>query len=217
MYFTVYQTVNKLNGKNYIGKHQTKNLDDDYLGSGKHLNYAITKHGRENFTKEILFVFDNEQDMNAKEAELVTESFCGQDTNYNLCPGGQGGWGYNNTKEGQKLREHSYKIWNSAGVNAYKEKAKTDIDFRQTLSENMRKIHKDGKFRYDGFKNRKHTSDTKAKIGITNSIKQSGSKNSQFGSIWITNGTESKKIKNSDIIPEGWSKGRKIYAPGPSC
>lgn len=37
---------------------------------------------------------------------------------------------------------------------------------------------------------------------------QSGIGNSQFGSIWITDGKSDKKIKD-DIIPEGWRKGRK--------
>jgi len=35
-----------------------------------------------------------------------------------------------------------------------------------------------------------------------------GSNNSQFGKCWITNGNESKKIKNTEIIPDGWYKGR---------
>ena len=40
--------------------------------------------------------------------------------------------------------------------------------------------------------------------------KNGGSKNSQFGTTWITNGTENKKIKKDlDIIPEGWYKGRR--------
>jgi len=37
-----------------------------------------------------------------------------------------------------------------------------------------------------------------------------GSKNSQFGSMWITNGSESKKIQKDTLIPEGWRKGRVI-------
>jgi hypothetical protein len=96
VFYTIYKTTNKINGKIYIGKHQTKNLDDDYIGSGKHLWNAIKKHGIENFEKEILFVFDNEPEMNAKEAELVTEKFVLENTNYNICPGGQGGFGYIN-------------------------------------------------------------------------------------------------------------------------
>jgi hypothetical protein len=38
---------------------------------------------------------------------------------------------------------------------------------------------------------------------------QRGKKNSQFGTMWITNGQENKKIKKDvDIIPERWYKGR---------
>ena len=33
-------------------------------------------------------------------------------------------------------------------------------------------------------------------------------KNSQFGSMWITNGTKNMKIKKDSTIPEGWIKGR---------
>jgi len=37
-----------------------------------------------------------------------------------------------------------------------------------------------------------------------------GDKNSQFGTRWITNEIESKKILKGDSIPEGWRLGRKI-------
>ena len=53
MHFIIYKTTNHFNGKIYIGKHRTYNLDDDYLGSGKHLQRAIEKHGANNFKKEI--------------------------------------------------------------------------------------------------------------------------------------------------------------------
>ena len=37
---------------------------------------------------------------------------------------------------------------------------------------------------------------------------QQGSKNSQFGSMWITNGIDNKKIIKDNVIPDGWRKGR---------
>ena len=52
-----------------------------------------------------------------------------------------------------------------------------------------------------------HKEETKRKIGLANSV-YTGSANSQFGTMWITNGVENKKIKKLDFIPEGWYKGR---------
>ena len=39
---------------------------------------------------------------------------------------------------------------------------------------------------------------------------QQGSKNSQYGTMWITDGEKNRKIKKVDSIPEGWYKGRKV-------
>ncbi len=40
--------------------------------------------------------------------------------------------------------------------------------------------------------------------------KHVGSKNSQFGTMWITNGVENKKITKTDTIPEEWYNGRNL-------
>ena len=42
------------------------------------------------------------------------------------------------------------------------------------------------------------------------SEEQTGSLNSHYGCIWITDGTINKTIKGSEDIPEGWSKGRNL-------
>lgn len=91
MYYTIYKTINLLNGKYYIGKHQTKNVNDSYYGSGVALEKAIKKYGKENFKKEILFIFNNEEEMNQKERELVNETIVNDRNSYNMGLGGEGG------------------------------------------------------------------------------------------------------------------------------
>ena len=52
--YTVYKTVNLVNGKYYIGVHKTDNPYDDYIGSGKLIKRAIKKYGKDSFHKEII-------------------------------------------------------------------------------------------------------------------------------------------------------------------
>lgn len=91
MFFTIYETINCVNGKKYIGKHATLNVEDDYLGSGILLTKAIKKYGRDNFSKNTLFVFDSEEEMNAKERELIDQSIVESEEYYNVSYGGEGG------------------------------------------------------------------------------------------------------------------------------
>lgn len=96
MYYTVYMITNLINDHKYIGIHRTKDPYDKYVGSGKLIKQAIKKHGRENFIKEVLFVFDNEDDMCNKEAELVNEEWVKSPTTYNAKTGGIGGFSHIN-------------------------------------------------------------------------------------------------------------------------
>jgi len=91
MYYTIYQVTNLINDKTYIGKHQTMKPNDSYYGSGVAIKNAIKKYGKKNFKKEILFIFDSEEEMNKKEEELVTEEYFSRSDNYNAGPGGEGG------------------------------------------------------------------------------------------------------------------------------
>lgn len=100
IYYTIYKTTNLVNGKTYIGKHKTKNLNDDYIGSGIYLMKAIKKYGRVNFQKEILFIFENESLMDDKEKEIVTAEFISSSLNYNAKLGGEGGFSKEESQKG---------------------------------------------------------------------------------------------------------------------
>lgn len=91
-FYYVYKITNKINHKIYIGCHQTFNLDDGYMGSGRYINRAYEKYGIENFEKEILQFYANSQEMFEAKAKIVNREFIQQDTNYNLAEGGHGGF-----------------------------------------------------------------------------------------------------------------------------
>ena len=114
MFYIVYKTTNQVNGKFYIGTHKTVDLNDDYLGSGTLLKRAIKKYGKDKFSQKILFVFNNPEEMFAKEAEIVTEEFLAENNTYNLKKGGFGGFdfinnsGLNGTLKGTHRRKELF-------------------------------------------------------------------------------------------------------------
>lgn len=86
----IYETINKINGKRYIGK--DKHNDPNYLGSGKILNKAIKKYGRENFVKTILEYCDSEDHLAQQEERWINLTNAQtSDMYYNIGPGGIGG------------------------------------------------------------------------------------------------------------------------------
>lgn len=208
MYYTVYKITNKIDNKIYVGCHHTKDLNDGYMGSGKYIRSAIKMHGIDNFTKEILFIFDSSEEMYAKEAEIVNLKFLSEANTYNIKLGGFGGWDHenlNSDKQRAKCIKSNFKQnWlseNDPSWEGSRNKSKAG-------SENLKNAHILGKIKYDTFTGKLHTDATKIRIGLKNSEHQSGSKNSQYGTMWITNGLDSKKINKNDIIPDSWYKGR---------
>jgi len=200
-YYYIYKTINVINGKYYIGMHSTDNLNDGYIGSGTHLKRSIIKYGKQNFKTEILEFLSTKEELIKREKEIINEDILNDPNSMNLQPGGGGGL---------SGEEHKRKFLHAGGMSAlprlekYREihlhKMKTDIEYRERCLDKIR-----GNKSFEG---KHHRDESKKKIGEANSIKQKGNLNSQFGTCWITNGIENKKLKNGNTIPENWVLGR---------
>jgi group I intron endonuclease len=200
-YHFIYKTTNLKNGKFYVGMHSTNNLNDGYLGSGKRLKRSIKKYGVENFKLEILEFFDSRELLVEREKQLVNEELL-KDTNcMNLKPGGTGG---------MYSVEHGIKLKKAASI--YQKNKWKDVEYRNKIKLLLATYridnHKSGKIKYDTFTGKSHTPETKRKMSEAKKGKGTGKANSQFGTRWITNGTENKKIKKEEIVPTGWKAGR---------
>ncbi len=208
MYYIIYKITCLVNNKIYIGKHQTKDLNDGYMGSGKLLRRAINKYGMDNFNKEILHIFNNESDMNAKEKELVVIS----EESYNLCPGGHGGFGYINDMRKKGIFPPAF-----TNTKTPKSKQKREETIAKKYHNSFYRIigqrgnisflnsqENDSKW-YDEWKS-KH----KASLPANH---QSGSLNSQYGKKFkfINNGTITKKVLVEELeqyLKLGYKLGR---------
>jgi hypothetical protein len=201
-YHLIYQITNTINGKIYIGKHETYNIDDGYMGSGTLIKEAIRKYGKENFTKEILFMIPTREGMDIKEAEIVTEAFVRLKSNYNIKPGGTGGYSF---PQSDVTSEDMSKRGRLGGLkskgNTKNLKMWTKGDAPPNCLENLSKMNTCPIIR----QTRK---DTFARIEH-----QVGETNSQFGTCWMHNDSKSIKIKLEDLkkyIADGYVRGRKI-------
>jgi hypothetical protein len=189
----------------YIGMHSTCNLNDGYMGSGKRLRYSIRKYGVEYHKKEILEFFENRELLIKGEESIITEKIIHDPNCMNLRKGGTGGFTSeqqrkNAEKSNKKQCElHKDKEW------VMRKGEKISKSLKNAYAEGRKEI----KINYD-WKGKKHSKETKIKIGIKNSIKQQGTNNSQYGTYWITNGIENKKLKKGDNIINGWKLGRTL-------
>jgi hypothetical protein len=212
-YHFIYKTTNLKNGKFYVGMHSTNNKDDGYLGSGYKLRRAINRYGRENFKMEVLEYLPDRSSLSNRESELVNEELLKDPMCMNLVFGGNGGFiSPDGVKRGRENSDNILRLKYGENFRSILTK-----NFWDNLSDEDRtKFYlkrKEGQLKsnFDHgsiFRGKFHTEETKRKIGNANSVKQKGESNSQFGTIWITNEIENKKIKKTDEIPIGWKAGR---------
>jgi group I intron endonuclease len=197
----VYITTNLITGQQYIGKHSTDNESSNYLGSGTRLLKAIRKYGKENFSKEVVSTHYTEDEAYLAEDALIDKlNAIESEKFYNIVKGGRGG-GFDR-KLGPRDESKIRKGWN------HSDEAKQKISEAHKGKENWHK----GKLKSD---------ETRAKMAVAQkgrivsdatrekiSAASSGTRNSNYGTMWITNEDENMKINNKDAIPDGWRKGR---------
>lgn len=135
IYHFVYKTTNLINGKFYIGKHSTDDLEDGYLGSGIAIRRAVEKHKKENFKREILALFESEEAAYEFEAQVVDYR---NPMSYNLHPGGIGlKFGVPNSEETRLRMSKSRtgvkrKAFSEQHIASLKEAAKKRITTEET-------------------------------------------------------------------------------------
>ena len=238
-YFYLYKITNKHTGSQYIGVHETYNLDDGYMGSGTVISRAIRKYGRDSFEKSILEFFNSREDMYRRESEIVTEEFVKKHDVMNIAVGGSGGSILQNQKP--FTGPHS-KLTKQKLSRASKGKVASD-ETRQKISSNnfarkdpvAQKEHaiRAGKARWSSSEHTSHieetkkkiseslkrwnetnvySDDTKRKMSESQKRRREREKNLSTGKMWIYHPTERicKMISCKDDIPLGWVKGRKI-------
>ena len=200
----IYKTTNLLNNKFYIGMHSTSNLKDGYIGSGTRLRHSIRKHGIDNFKFEIIEWCDDRETLVKREKEIITEEHINDENCYNLKFGGLGGGKFYS-------EEHQFKCSQAAGIK-HRERMLNDSEYRKNFSKktsesnkirhqqgNLKPIHE----RYS-WVGKKHKTETIEKIKNSRKGQGFGVTNSQYGTKWITNGKENKKIKKDVELPENW-------------
>ena len=213
----------------YTGQHTTGLIEDGYIGSGVKLTEVYKNLGEVEFHKrykhDIIQFYPDKDSLNQGEIDWIAKNktlytYGG----WNLTIGGDGGFDYIN--ENKLHPQYNNKtLWSEI-----QKKKWTNVDLPQQKEEY--EIHGTKNFYYwhtpEGhkersklgvnavkklfpqgiWKNKIHKQSSKDLIGAKSRIHQKGSGNSQFGSIWITNGYQNKKIQKDSIIPPGFRRGR---------
>ncbi len=206
-------------GTYYIGMHSTDNLDDGYFGSGKRLWYSINKHGKEKHQKEILEFLPSREALKLREKELVNKELLEDVKCMNLRIGGEGGFTSNFVSEQNK------RLWQ---IPEYRQKMLKVLEANSNNPNNKKKSSERTKIILAGLWANEYDLMIKHQIKAViaaaspeacakrkrtfDSINhQSGEKNSQFGTCWVTDGIKPIKIKKENLeeyLSKGYLRGR---------
>lgn len=198
-YYTYKITLLKgtLTGHYYYGQHRTNNLNDNYCGSGRKLKDYYKKYGKvdgETYIKEILAFYNNVDELNKAETELVADKYKTDNLCLNLKSGG--------IQPGYSVETRN-KISKALKGRTLSEETKYKLSITHKGKQSWLGMH--------------HSEEAKqkireSKINMSEETKQK-IRESILGRHWIHNGTKSKQVDDNCLnywLDAGW-----IYGRGP--
>ena len=209
----LYVKIHNITNLKYFGKTTAKD-PYKYKGSGKYWVRHIKKHGYDVSTEIIGYYNDEQECLNIAnhfscDNNIVKSSEWANLKEETL----DGGWDYINDNGKNiygKNGQSGYGLENLIkNTSQYMRDNGRYEEYIKSISNSLKEGYSSGRL-INHFKGKTHTDDTKAKIGAASSLRESGKGNSQYGTMWITNGKENKKIKKDYIILDGWYKGRTV-------
>lgn len=207
----LYIKTHNITGLKYFGKTTAKD-PYKYEGSGIYWNRHLKVHGKDISTEIIGYYTDKEECLRVAIKFSIENNIVESDDWANLKEERlDGGWDHitkeqlslNGSFSGKKCKELKLGFF--------------ALSYEETL-ENL-KIAREKQKQINGvdsifsiLNKNKEFNENKKKI-FKEINHQQGSKNNQYGTMWIYNLElkESKKIKINESIPEGWIKGRKMF------
>lgn len=200
LYYFFYKTTNNINGKYYYGVHATNNLNDSYFGSGKLLNRAVKKYGAQNFTREILKMFDNRESMYEYERNFITEDLINNKMCYNVNIGGRGGFSQ------EMINDIAKK---NAGSHRTPEQCKHISEAGKRRNWTMSEEHRQAIITAAKTNNPSKRPEVRAK----KSAKMKGMIGTCISTKWMTNDKDNVRVKESEVyfyLNKGYRFGRTI-------
>ena len=233
MYGYIYMTTNLVNGKRYIGQKKSEVfLENNYLGSGKYIGYAINSHGRENFSVSVIEWCSSKSELDEREKYWIKHyDAVNSDNFYNLQAGGQTGniagsrlseetklklsishkgrfTGHDNPMYGKKHSEES-RIKLSNSLKGKMSGNKNPMYGKHKTDEQKKYLSDLFKGTGGPFYGKRHSDETRKII----SDGRLGDKNPCYSKIWITKGENNKRVLESEFdkyYNDGWRKGRYV-------
>jgi hypothetical protein len=169
---------------------------DQYWSSSKYVKEAISKYGKDAFKKKIIAIFRSAQDAIQHESQLHEKFKVDKHPKFfNRCRSTI--WGFRST--GIFLSGKTYEDIHG------EEKAKTLKAERSKSMKQYRNEHPDSMFGQNNPNYGNKWSDEKRKAFANSRQKEN---HPAYGLVWINNGESSRKIRNTEQIPDGWVRGR---------